>query len=87
MINMDRSKIPTALPGAKTSKVATSHPPFAERVKHAVRTATIEVARAVQEASRILKIITFLPSAKDLPSFLKLYGIEDSTACQNPNEM
>lgn len=82
---MDRSNTPIALPDA-TSKVAPYHPAFAERVKRAVRAATIEVASAVREASRLLRIITFLHSARDLPSVLT-YGIEDSTACQNPNEM
>lgn len=76
-----------ALPGATTSKIATFHPAFGERLKGAVRTVSIEVASVVHEASRMFRIITFLHSARDLPSVLKLYGIVDSTACQNPNEM
>jgi hypothetical protein len=40
----------------------------------------MEVARAVQDAARVLRIVIFLHSAKDFSSVLRLYGIE------NPSE-
>jgi hypothetical protein len=62
--------------GATMSKVTTFH----------LSSACIKVGRAVQDAARIVRIMTFLHCAKDLHSVLKLYGIEDSRACQSPNE-
>lgn len=47
--------------------------------KRAIRTASIEVARAAQGAAHVLRIVIFLHSAKDFPSVLRLYGIEDSS--------
>jgi hypothetical protein len=34
---------------------------------------------AVQDAARVLRVMAFLHSAKDLPSILRLYGIENSS--------
>jgi len=52
---------------------------FWARVKCAVRTAGLEIARAFQGGVHLLRIIVFLHSAKDFPSVLRLYGIEDSS--------
>jgi hypothetical protein len=88
MMKMDKSKISTSLSVTTImSKVTTYHPHAGDCVKRAVRTASIEVARAVQGTVRIFKIIIFLHSAKDFPSVLRLYGIEDSSAHQSPDEM
>jgi hypothetical protein len=84
---MDKTKMSMSSSVAITSKVATCHPLFGDRVKRAIRKVSIEFAREVQEVVRILRIMTFLYSAKDLSSVLRLYGIEDSGACANPNEM
>jgi hypothetical protein len=59
-----------------TDNMSTS---FLARVKRAVRTAGLEIARAFQGAVHLLRIIVFLHSAKDFPSVLRLYGIEDSS--------
>jgi hypothetical protein len=37
-----------------------------------------EVARAGQDAVHVLRVMIFLHSAKDFPSVLKLYGLENS---------
>jgi hypothetical protein len=71
---------------AITNRVATRHPLFGRPVKRVIRMVGLEFAREVQDAVRILRIMTFLHSAKDLPSVLRLYGIEDSGARLNPNE-
>lgn len=50
--------------------------------KRALRTASKEVARAMQDAVHVLKVMVFLHSAKDLPSVLRLYGIENSSGAE-----
>jgi hypothetical protein len=50
--------------------------------KRALRTAGKEVARAVQDAVHVLKVMIFLHSAKDFPSVLRLYGIENSSGTE-----
>ena len=40
----------------------------------------MKAVTAVQDAARVLRVMAFLHSAKDLPSILRLYGIE------NPSE-
>jgi hypothetical protein len=45
--------------------------------KRAIQTASMEVARALQEAAHVLRIMIFLHSAQDFPSVLKLYGIKN----------
>lgn len=72
---MDKHRMQDSFSGATMSKVRTFH----------LSSARIEVGRAVQDAARIFGIMTFLHCAKDLHSVLKLYGIEDSRACQGPN--
>jgi hypothetical protein len=46
--------------------------------KSLVRTVGMEVARAFQDATRVIRIMIFLHSAQDFPSILRLYGLEDS---------
>jgi hypothetical protein len=84
---MEKSKMSISSSAAITGKVATSHPLLGKRVKGAIRKASVEVASAVRNAARILRIMTFLHSAKDFSSVLRLYGIEDFNARQSPNEM
>lgn len=43
-----------------------------------IRKVSKEVARAGQDAVHVLRVMIFLHSAKDFPSALKLYGIENS---------
>jgi len=76
MTKLDKNMMQNSFSGVTMSKITMFH----------LSSARIEVGRAVQDAARILRIMTFLHSAKDLHSVLKLYGIEDSRACQSPNE-
>lgn len=87
MTKMDKSKIQNSFSGAIISKVATFHLCVVDWATRSFQTASLEVGRALKDAARMLRIITFLHSAKDLQSVLKLYGIEDSHACQSSNEM
>lgn len=50
--------------------------------KRVIRKTSMEVARTVQDAVRIFRIIIFLRSAKDFSSVLKLYGMEDSSGTE-----
>jgi hypothetical protein len=84
---MDRSKMSASLSASIMSKTATFHLRFRKHATRSFRTARTEVGKAVQDVVHIIRIITFLHSAKDLPSVLKLYGIEDSRPHPNPNEM
>jgi hypothetical protein len=84
---MGRSKMSASLSASIMSRVATFHLRFGKHATRSFRTARTEVGKAVQDVVHILRIMTFLHSAKDLPSVLRLYGIEDSDACPNPNEM
>jgi hypothetical protein len=47
--------------------------------KSVVRKASIEAARAMRDTARVLRVMIFLHSAKDFPSVLRLYGIENSS--------
>ncbi|MGA2767300.1 MAG: hypothetical protein ABSF24_03170 [Candidatus Bathyarchaeia archaeon] len=88
MVKMDKDRISTSLSAATImNKVTTYHPHPGDCAKRAVQTACTEVARAVQGTVRIFKIIIFLHSAKDFPSILRLYAIEDSNSRQSPDEM
>jgi hypothetical protein len=46
--------------------------------KRLIRKVSEEVARAGQDAAHVFRVMIFLHSAKDFPSVLKLYGIENS---------
>jgi len=50
--------------------------------KRALRTAGKEAARAVQDTVHVLRVMIFLHSAKDFPSVLRLYGIENSSGTE-----
>jgi hypothetical protein len=50
--------------------------------KRAFRTARMKVGRATQDVARVLRIIILLHSAKDFPSVLRLYGIEESSVTE-----
>lgn len=50
--------------------------------KRAFRTARMTVGRAEQDVARVLRIVVFLHSAKDFPSVLRLYGIEESSVTE-----
>ena len=84
---MDKSKMQNSFSGAIISKVATFHLCAVEWATRSFQTASLEAGKALKDAVRILRIITFLHSAKDLQSVLRLHGIEDSHACQSSNEM
>jgi|GEM_PF-3501721 len=47
--------------------------------KRAIRSASVNFVSGVQGSARVLRIIIFLHSTKDLPSVLRLYGVEDSS--------
>jgi hypothetical protein len=46
--------------------------------KRFIRKVNKEVARTGQDAVHVLRVMIFLHSAKDFPSVLKLYGMENS---------
>jgi hypothetical protein len=69
--------VPISLSAVASRKIKTYLALFEERLKSAVRTTNTEATKVAHEATQVLKIIVFLPSAKDLPSVLRLYGIED----------
>jgi hypothetical protein len=50
-----------------------------DAVKRAVGKVRAEVGSAIRDAVRVFRIAILLHSAKDFPSALKLYGIEDSS--------
>jgi hypothetical protein len=50
--------------------------------KRAFRTARMTVGRAAHDTARVLRIVIFLHSAKDFPSVLRLYGIEESSVAE-----
>ena len=47
--------------------------------KRAIQMTSRETAKTAQNAARVFKIMIFLHSAKDFPSVLRLYGMEDSS--------
>jgi hypothetical protein len=52
---------------------------IADVEKRAIRKASREISRAVQETAHVFRIMIFLHSAKDFKSVLRLYGIEVSS--------
>ncbi|MGD0979206.1 MAG: hypothetical protein ABR962_08720 [Candidatus Bathyarchaeia archaeon] len=84
---MDKSRMQDSFSGAIISKVSTFHLCVVEWATRFFQTASLEVGRALKDAVRMFRVITFLHSAKDLQSVLRLYRIEDSHACQSSNEM
>jgi hypothetical protein len=50
--------------------------------RRALRTAGKEAARAVQDAVHVIKVMMFLHSAKDFPSVLRLYGMENPSGTE-----
>ncbi len=50
--------------------------------KSAIWAGNKKVAGATQDAARVLRIMIFLHSAKDLTSVLRLYGIDNSSAAK-----
>lgn len=87
MTKMDESRMHNSFSGAIIRRVSTFHLCVVEWATRSFQTASSEVGRALKDAGRMVRIITFLHSSKDLQSVLKLYGIEDSRACQSSNEM
>jgi hypothetical protein len=73
---MDTNGMSISVSAATMKKATAYHPLFGERAKRAIQTASTEIARAMQEAARVLRIIIFLHSAKNFPSILRLYRIE-----------
>jgi len=47
--------------------------------RRAIQAVSMEVARAVEYSARVFRIMIFLHSAKDFPSVLRLYGIDNSS--------
>jgi len=79
---MDKNDMPISLLTETTKKTMICQILFEENTKRAIRTARLEVLRAIKDAARILRIMVFLHSAEDFPSVLKLYGIEECSATQ-----
>jgi hypothetical protein len=79
MTKMEISETSISLLAATKKHVTPCHLRFGERAKRVVRTASEEVASAVQDAAHVLRIMILLRSAKDFPSILRLYGIESSS--------
>jgi hypothetical protein len=55
-----------------------------EYMHHTARKSNLPISlmkavRAVQDAARVLRVMAFLHSANDLPSILRLYGIDNSS--------
>jgi hypothetical protein len=76
---MEISKSSNSLSVATKKKTSPCHLRFGERAKRVVRTASEEVASAVQDVAHVLRIMILLRSAKDFPSILRLYGVESSS--------
>lgn len=64
---------------SKMQSVTAKFKTIIDAVKRSIRTARMELARAAKDAVRVLRIVIFLHSAKDFPSVLRLYGIEESS--------
>jgi len=79
---MDKNDMPISLPTETTKKAMMCQIPFEEHTKRAIRTARLEVSRAMKDAAHILRIMVFLHSAEDFPSVLRLYGIEECSETQ-----
>jgi hypothetical protein len=62
---------------SKIKSVAMKFRSVIDAEKRVIRMAGMRLARAVRSSARVLRIIVFLHSAKDLTSVLRLYGIED----------
>lgn len=67
---------------SKTESVTTKFKSIIDAEKRAIQKASMEVARAAQDAARVVRIIIFLHSVKDFPSVLRLYGIEESSEAE-----
>ena len=48
-----------------------------DRTGSFVHTISMKVATAIKESAHVFRIMVFLHSAKDFPSVLKIYGIEN----------
>lgn len=75
---MDRNEMSIPFSAAVKRRVTTRLFLFGERAIRAFRTASLQVARDLQEAARVLRIMIFLRFTKDFSSVLRLYGIEHS---------
>ena len=84
---MDRNKTQDSFSSAIIHRFSAFHLSIENWAAHSFQTANWEVGIAVKDAFRMLKIITFLHSAQDLQSVLRLYGLEESHAGQNSSEM
>jgi hypothetical protein len=78
---METEKKPSALSPA-TATVRNYHAGLEERARRTVRMVRSEVGRALQETSRVLRIMVSLHSAEDYPSVLRLYGLESSPSIE-----
>jgi hypothetical protein len=67
---------------SKIESVTVKSKSIVDAEKRVIRKASMEVARAVQDAVRVLRIMIFLHSAKDFSSVLRLYGMEDSSGTE-----
>lgn len=82
IIKMDESKVSTSSPMAVMNEDTTCHSSFREHQKSAIQTASMKATKAVQEAARVFRIMVFLSSAKDLPSVLRIYGIDSASKAE-----
>jgi hypothetical protein len=82
MIQMDESKVSTSSPMAVMNEDTTCHSFFGRRRESAVQTSRMKAAKAVREAARLFRIMVFLSSAKDLPSVLRLYGLDGASEAE-----
>jgi len=47
--------------------------------RRVIQAANMKVARAMEYSAHVFRIMIFLHSAKDFPSVLRLYGIDNSS--------
>ena len=80
---MNESKTGNTVSGTMIGGVSRSYPSVGNWATRSFEIASLEVGRSVKDVARILKIMTFLHSAKDLRSVLRLYGIEESHGRQS----
>lgn len=81
-MKVDESEKSTSFGTAGRSKLTMSDLVAGDDVKCVVQSAVLRIARTGEEVMRIVRIMAFLHSAKDLPSVLRLYGVESSGSVQ-----
>jgi hypothetical protein len=76
---MEKIKISTLSPNTARKRATAERIPLAQRARVVLADARSEIVKAGQNAVRVLRIMVFLHSAKDLSCVLRLYGIEQES--------